>query len=261
MRWRKLSRDLTLKFHFFLDQCLPPAIRDSRRLMYPAFRLFFGKKAQLFLDFKESALHLSETELASAYQSAQTVAPDRETDLSSACLDAVLENLRGRTVLDVGAGRGFLAGKVSATRQVTALDIVVDPQLSAKFSQVCFVIGNIQKLPFRDAAFDTVVCAHTLEHVQQIFTTVSELKRVARRRLIVVVPKQRPYRYTFDLHIHFFPYPTSLLSILKPNHGRASCREIGGDLFYLEDLPSAEGTAEEKERVYEPVRSGTSTRK
>lgn len=37
-------------------------------------------------------------------------------------------------------------------------------------------------------------------------TALAELRRVAKRRLIIVVPKQRNYKYTFELHINFFPY-------------------------------------------------------
>jgi hypothetical protein len=58
---------------------------------------------------------------------------------------------------------------------------------------------------------------------------------VTKKRLIVVVPKQRPYKYTFDLHLHFFPYEHSLRTIMGPNHGAVFCKDVGGDLFYVED--------------------------
>ena len=44
----------------------------------------------------------------------------------------------------------------------------------------------------------------------------SELRRVARRRLILVVPQEREYRFTFNPHLHFFPYPHSFLRYLTP---------------------------------------------
>ncbi len=240
LRWRRLSRNLTPKIHFFFDQCIPPIIRDSRWFMYVPFRVFFKNKAQLFLRFKEKALSLSEAELAEVYRAVQTVVPDRQTDLNEGCLNAILENLCERTVLEVGSGRGFLAMKLSATRRVTAVDILVDSQLPMKYSGVRFVIGNIERLPFQDGTFDTVVCTHTLEHVQHIFAAVSELRRVAKRRMIIVVPKQRPYQYTFDLHVHFFPYKTSLLAAVGTRDRTGSCQEIGGDLFYVEDAPPTE---------------------
>jgi ubiquinone/menaquinone biosynthesis C-methylase UbiE len=89
-------------------------------------------------------------------------------------------------------------------------------------------------LPFGDASFDTVICTHTLEHVRNIHQAVSELRRVTGRRLIIVVPKQRPYRYTFDLHLHFFPYKSNFLTLM--GNQASVCQEIGGDIFYVEDV-------------------------
>jgi hypothetical protein len=66
---------------------------------------------------------------------------------------------------------------------------------------------------------------------------------VARRRLIIVVPRQRPYRYTFDLHLRFFPYSHSLLGLLAPAARKHRLDEIGGDWFYQEDLEDECATA------------------
>jgi hypothetical protein len=76
--------------------------------------------------------------------------------------------------------------------------------------------------------------ANTLEHVRDIVRSLEELRRVARKRLIIVVPKQRPYLYTFNLHIHFFPYDFSLLAILRPK-SNYQLKNLGGDWFYIEN--------------------------
>jgi SAM-dependent methyltransferase len=238
---RALSRDITPKVHFLLDQCLPPLLRDSRWFMYIPFRLFYGDKARIFLDFKERASGFGDVDFLKTYRAAQSVGPHRETDLTAGCLDAILASLRGLTVLEVGCGRGFLAAKMSATRQVAAVDLVVDPELRAKHRRVGFVAANIMRLPFPDQFFDTVVCTHTLEHIQDIHGAVAELRRVAKGRLIIVVPKQRPYRYTFDLHLHFFPHEVFLLTLMNPRSRPHQCKTIGGDLFYLEDVMDAVG--------------------
>lgn len=112
----------------------------------------------------------------------------------------------------------------------------------SKYPKVDFVQANIQSLPFDDAAFDTVVCTHTLEHVQDIAGAVSELRRVAARQLILVVPRQRPYKYTFDLHIHFFPYEWDVRKHLM-GHADFSTQEIsclGGDWYCCETVRTAE---------------------
>lgn len=60
------------------------------------------------------------------------------------------------------------------------------------------------ELPYGNRVFDTVVCAHTLEHMKDYKKALAELRRVCSRRLMMIVPKQREYQYTFDLHLHFF---------------------------------------------------------
>ena len=106
-----------------------------------------------------------------------------------------------------------------------------------KYPQIKFKQENIQTLSFEDNAFDTVICTHTLEHVQDIMGAIQELRRVTKRRLIIVVPKQRPYLYTFDLHLHFFRYPHMLLHYLRPTDKtvKQELKEVQGDWYYQED--------------------------
>lgn len=231
----KLSRNLALKINFFLDQCAPPVVRDSEWLMKIPFKLLYKDKAHVFWDFKGKASKMTEREFYDAYQEIKTVLMERETDLNEGCIDEIFRQIGGQTVLDVGCGQCFLAGKMSKKYQVTAVDIAIDPALNVRYSNINFVEASVEKLPFRNGEFDTVVCAHTLEHVQNIFAAISELRRVTKKRLIVVVPKQRPYKYTFDLHLHFFPYEHSLRTIMISSHRALSCKDVGGDLFYVED--------------------------
>jgi len=231
----KLSRNLALKIHFFLDQCAPPIIRDSEWLMRITFKLLYRDKADLFWDFMGKASKMTEREFCEVYQEIKTVLMERETDLNDDCIDEIYRQIVGQTVLDVGCGQCFLAGKISKRYQLTAVDIAIEPELSVRYRNISFKEANVERLPFRNEEFDTVICAHTLEHVRNIFAGISELRRVTKKRLIVVVPKQRPYKYTFDLHLHFFPYEHSLRTIMGPNHGAVFCKDVGGDLFYVED--------------------------
>jgi ubiquinone/menaquinone biosynthesis C-methylase UbiE len=81
---------------------------------------------------------------------------------------------------------------------------------------VNFLQENIERLSFADNEFDTVISSHTLEHVQDAQAAIQELRRVTKSRLIVVLPKQRPYRYTFDLHLRFFPYSHTVVEYMRP---------------------------------------------
>ena len=75
---------------------------------------------------------------------------------------------------------------------------------------------------------------HTLEHVQHLGSALAELRRVAAKRLVVVVPRQRPYRVTFNPHIHFFPYEFSLLAWTGTDRPYR-CELVGGDWLYVEE--------------------------
>ncbi|MFN8373378.1 MAG: class I SAM-dependent methyltransferase [Anaerolineae bacterium] len=229
------SRNFALRIAFVLDELFPPLIRDAHWFTAIPFRLLAGKKAELFYRFKDRAMSMSVEEFAEVYRQFDDVAIQRETDLNAACMQDILQSVRGSTVLEVGCGKGLLASRLSDKSQVTATDIALKPDLIQKYPQITFKEANIEHLPFDDQSFDTVVTTHTLEHVQNLFLAIQELRRVTRQRLIIVVPKQRPYRYTFDLHLHFFPYEHSLLTIMGTGR-KNRCTTVGGDLFYVEDF-------------------------
>jgi SAM-dependent methyltransferase len=63
-----------------------------------------------------------------------------------------------------------------------------------------FVMGDIERLPFADKAFDFVICSHVLEHVEHPERAVAELQRVGRRGYIET-PSAAWERVTgFDFH-------------------------------------------------------------
>jgi ubiquinone/menaquinone biosynthesis C-methylase UbiE len=228
-----LSRRFALRIHFILDQLLPPILRDLP-LMRPVFKFLYGKQSDIFLDFKSHAPGMSTEGFAAVYREINNSVFERETDLNRQCIDEILKNMVGETVLEVGFGNGYLLRKIAASYKVTAADVYYPAQITSELPHVTFVRANIEELPFPEQSFDTVICAHVLEHVQRIPEALSELRRVAKKKLIIVVPRQRPYRYTFDLHLHFFPYEHSLLALTGKTE-KNECRTIGGDLFYVEN--------------------------
>lgn len=230
------NRNTTLKINSFLDQAVPPFIRDSAWFMMPLFWIAFGKNGKIFANFKRLAPNMSKDDYLNIYKKLSENFIDRETDLNDKCVRRVLKSIKGMRVLEVGFGRAYLTGMLSKKYDVTAADIIIDPDIVKKLMTVKFFKANIEKLPFKKSSFDTVICTHTLEHVQDFYGAVNELKRVAKKRIIVVVPKQRPYKFTFDLHLHFFPYPESLLSMMKGVCKKSKCEEVGGDLFYIGDF-------------------------
>lgn len=234
----KIPRQMTLAINYGLDQWVPPAIRDAKWFMRPAMKALFRERTDDFTTFKEKAFGLSVQEFSDVYRRVAPVIIDRETDLNRKCTQRIHASIVGRTVLEAGAGRGYLAGLLSREFEVTATDIIVPAEVRERHPRVSFREANVESLPFADDSFDTVVCTHTLEHVQNLPAAVRELRRIAKHRLIIVVPRQRPYRHSFDLHIHFFPYAWSLHS--QFGYRKSARIELLGDWFYVEDHPSAQ---------------------
>ena len=138
----------------------------------------------------------------------------------------MLEMVSGQpgTMLDVGSGKGYWVRKaVEAGYRVTACDLTN----TLRDVECEFVQGDIGNLPFEDGQFDVVTCSHTLEHIVELDRAIAELKRVARKQLIIVVPCQRYNYLTPDGHVNFFPFREKLLFHLgEPG---ADCRKLGGD--------------------------------
>jgi len=233
----KLNRDFTNRINWILDNIIPPFIRDSSFFMSFLFGLLYKDKKKYYLEFKEKKPFMSGEELSAYYSEVSDLEHNqRETDLNSKCIDKILKNIIGDNILDIACGRGFLAKKIALdqSKKVTGIDII-PPSLNSG-NNLTFIKGNIEEIRFEDKFFDTVISTHTLEHTPDIKKAVSELRRVAKKRLIIVVPKQREYRYSFDFHIHFFPYMFSLLNLLDTQGRKWECLDLDGDFFYMEDF-------------------------
>ena len=229
----KLSRNFTNVFNWILDNLIPPVIRDSKIFIRPLFGALFGGKAKYFMEFKEKAIFLSEEQMVEYYKNLVDVHIQRETDLNKESVNYILNNIDGETVLDIACGRGYLAKKIVELLhlKVTGIDFIINDEFKSSVNPL-FKEGTLKRIPYPDNSFDTVICTHTLEHVVNLQQSLSELRRVCSRKLIVVLPKQREYQYTFDLHLHFFPYKFSVLKVMDNIHGHCFC--IKNDWIYFE---------------------------
>ncbi len=99
----------------------------------------------------------------------------------------VVGDWRGRRVLDLGCAGGFMAEALAARG---ALVTGIDParravaagraRSSATGSGVAYLVGEGERLPLADAAFDAVVCVDVLEHVRDLAAVIAEVARVLR---------------------------------------------------------------------------------
>lgn len=196
--------------------------------------LAWGRDARRFIHFRERIRTMGPDEYASFYEAITPISG--ECDLNQACIDRILQDIEGGSVLDAGCGRGHLAGLIARAdpaRKVVGVDLA-PPE--AAIPSVSFVQGWMGRLPFADKSFDTVVSTHTLEHILDLDGALADLRRIARRRLILVVPREREAKYPLNLHVHFFPYTHSFLNRIGAPDGRFACALLNRDIYYREEM-------------------------
>jgi 2-polyprenyl-3-methyl-5-hydroxy-6-metoxy-1,4-benzoquinol methylase len=104
-----------------------------------------------------------------------------------------------RSVLDVGCGEGVLTERwAAAAERVVGIDLD-DPKLAAEWA--ARARANLEfravapgALPFEDGSFDLAAAIEVLEHVPNPAQTLSEMARVARRHVLVSVPREPLWR-------------------------------------------------------------------
>ncbi len=230
----KVGRRTVNAVRYVLEDLLPPALRDSP-LFLPLMYLVWGRDARRFIEFRERARTMSAEEYAGFY--ARITPIHGECDLNRPCIERILAEVEGGSVLDAGCGRGHLAGLIArADPGATVVGADLAPPAAQGPPNLRFVEGWLGRLPFADKSFDTVVCTHVLEHLPDLDGALADLRRIVRRRLILVVPKEREARYPLNLHVHFFPYRHSFLNRIGAPEGRFECEVLQGDIYYREAL-------------------------
>ena len=226
-----VSTRVTNRIRALLD-ALPRPIRDARWFMAPLFFVWCkGRHVRTWMDFKKLAPSMTLTQLRDFYGNATSLAAGRVTDTNPLALDHVLASLDpgARSLLDVGCGGGHFLRTLQ--RETSEMSLTgCDLLQRANVGNADYAIGDNEALPFRDRAFDVVTCMHTLEHSRRVDLAIAELRRVCKRQLIVIVPRQKYFYYTMDLHLQFFPSEESLARVLGVSADRI--RRFGDDLVY-----------------------------
>ncbi len=95
------------------------------------------------------------------------------------------------SVLDVGCSEGYFMKVIADRRgaEVWGIDISTEGLVKARevYGQPV-ASADAHRLPFADGSFDLVMSTETLEHVLDPEVMVAEMKRVARRHILVTTP-------------------------------------------------------------------------
>lgn len=232
-----MRRETVNRIRTVLEEWLPPVLRDSAPMRW-LFRRYWGGFIDDLEQFRARITQLSAADYKAIYERMPRI--QNETDNSNACLEAIASRVLPGKACDVGCGTGFLVDYLQRQPSLknvalTGVDFIIEPDTQNRHPAIQFTAAPIESLPFPDAHFDTVICTHVLEHILDIRTAIGELRRICARRLIVVVPLEREYRFTFNPHLHFFPYPHSFLRHIIPVPAAHQTQIIGRDLLYVED--------------------------
>lgn len=143
-------------------------------------------------------------------------------------------------VLDLGCGTGH-SFHLLAPRETVGVDISAEALAGQERETV---VADMRELPFEDDAFDSVVAAHSVEHVPDPERVLAEIARVLRDDGTAILTT--PNRLTFgrpdeiiDPYHHVEFDPSELRALCDPHFGEVELRGVFGSERYM-DLHRAE---------------------
>ena len=125
--------------------------------------------------------------------------------------ELLVEDLRGKTLLDAGCGTGWFS-KIGVERgaKVTSMDLGENLLLEVqKKCETNRVVGSILDMPFENNSFDFIVSSEVIEHTPDPHKAIEELARVLKPGGTLVLTTPNKFWY-FSIWIanklHIRPY-------------------------------------------------------
>lgn len=230
-----MNREITNKIRLILEDFFPPILRDSVLFKFIVRKITKNKTLE---KLKSDILNISEKKYINLYRDLNRV--HKNSDLSQICIDEILKNIKPNKILDVGCGEGFLLKKINEKFKrlsLTGIEMNTSKKMKKKLSNeniklIDMKIENLDKIKHK---YDTVICTHVLEHIFDINLAYENLKKICKKKLIIVVPRERAYKHTLNAHIHFFPYTWSFINTIRPKN-KFIIKDLKRDLFYMESF-------------------------
>ncbi|MBI5122794.1 class I SAM-dependent methyltransferase [Candidatus Roizmanbacteria bacterium] len=106
-----------------------------------------------------------------------------------------LKDLKPESILDTGCGEGFTLAKLKKAKigkKLEGIEYMDEAiQIGKKINpEILIKKGDIYKLPYIDNSFDLVLCTEVLEHLEDPGKALKELKRVAKKYVVLTVPNE-----------------------------------------------------------------------
>ena len=114
-------------------------------------------------------------------------------------LSRLLARRRYANVLEIGCGEGLVLHNLREHLEnapAVALDVDLEGVAAARSNSpfASYLSASIYALPFRDRAFDLVLCCEVLEHLELPERGLREIARVASRTCLLSVPREPIWR-------------------------------------------------------------------
>lgn len=107
----------------------------------------------------------------------------------------IVRNLEPETLLDCGAGEGFVSEVLLTTMpalQITGFDVLPESVQLAQLRnpRATFTTGSIYQIDQEDNSFDVAVAFEVMEHLHEADKALKEMARVAKDYVVLSVPHE-----------------------------------------------------------------------
>lgn len=120
--------------------------------------------------------------------------------------------------LNLGCGGQDPEHQIKIDREISKDDEVIQYDID-KGATWKNLRGDAGKLPFKDKSIDGVYASHILEHTNNPFEVLQEIKRITSEGLVLSVPNATFYRFVKDNKDHLFSWTQETLKQLLTASG------------------------------------------